>query len=532
MKILQVLSECYPLIKTGGLADYGYSLPHTLKQLGADVRLLIPGYGDVLQDLGGGMVVGEFELELAGMQRHVTVIEVKPAEFEVPVWLVVCPALFERSGNPYLDADGSDWPDNAERFALFAKAGALLACGQNSLDWRADVVHCHDWQTGLLPAWLEDVPDAPVCVFTIHNLAYSGLFPHSEFQRLELPQDWWHAEGVEFYGSISMLKAGIVYADAVTTVSRTYAKEILTPEFGCGMEGALINYRDKLSGILNGIDEHIWNPADDPYLVRHYTSVDRAEGRSANREALCSLLDWHPCDPAAQGPLFGSVGRLVDQKGTDLLVTAASRILDHHEAYFVIVGDGQHEYIEQLMALQQTYPEQVRVYIGYSEELAHLLEAAADFFVMPSRYEPCGLNQLYSMRYGTPPVVHHVGGLADTVVDATQENLENATATGFVYYQTDADALHDALLRAIELFNQDNGYWQQLQQTAMSQDFGWHNSAVQYLSLYAELSGASMPVEDKMHVTRTARLSTAGRRLRPEPLPGDTATVRKLKDKL
>ena len=510
MKILQVLSECYPLIKTGGLADYGFSLPHKIQQLGADVRVLLPGYGDVLESVGVGKIVGEFEIGLAGVQRHVTVIEVLPEEFEMPVWLVVCPALFERPGNPYLDTDGVDWPDNAERFALFSKVAAMLATGQNSERWRADVVHCHDWQTGLVPAWLKREPGPPVSVFTIHNLAYNGVFPHSEFQRLELPAEWWHAEGVEFYDSICMLKAGIVFADAVTTVSRTYAKEILTPEFGCGMEGVLQIYRDKLSGILNGIDAHIWNPVDDPYLVRHYSIEDRAAGSAANREALFRLLDWQPGESAATVPLFGSVGRLVDQKGIDLLVSAASRILDHHAASFVIIGDGQHEYIEQLMELQHTYPEQVRVFIGYSEELAHLLEAAADFFVMPSRYEPCGLNQLYSLRYGTVPVVHHVGGLADTVVDATPENLDNGTATGVVFYEANEESLHTALLRAIELFN-DTVHWQQVQVAGMHTDFGWLNSARQYMVLYAETSGQAAPLEGEMQVTQTERLAVAAR---------------------
>ncbi|MGB5261139.1 MAG: glycogen synthase GlgA [Gammaproteobacteria bacterium] len=524
MKILHVLSECYPLIKTGGLADYGFSLPHRLKQLGADVRLLIPGYGDVLDAITGGVVVAEFTLQLAGNERHVTVIEVLPPEFEVPVWLVVCPQLYERPGNPYLGADGTDWPDNAERFALFAKVGALLASGQNMLDWRADVVNCHDWQTGLLPAWLRDMPDAPVSVFTIHNLAYSGLFPHSEFQRLDLPDQWWHAEGVEFYGGISMLKAGIVYADAVTTVSRTYADEILTPEFGCGMDGVLINYRDKLTGILNGIDAHVWNPVDDPYLVRHYSIADHVPGRAANRDALFNQLDWQP---AGTGPLFGSIGRLVEQKGIDLLVTAASQILDHHAASFVIIGEGQSEYIEQLMALQQTYPEQVRVYIGYSEELAHLLEAAADFFVMPSRYEPCGLNQLYSMRYGTPPVVHHVGGLADTVTDATPENLDNGTATGVVFYRPDAEALHDALLRAITLFS-DPVHWPQLQETAMRQDFGWHHSATQYLSLYAKLIG-ELTALNGMRVTRKEKVARLAKRGDAVIMSRSGATAPKIK---
>jgi starch synthase len=275
------------------------------------------------------------------------------------------------------------------------------------------------------------------------------------------------------------------------------------------MDGALRHISHKLIGILNGIDDHVWNTADDPYLAGHYGIEDRAAGRAVNREALFRMLDWQPQQGALSGPLFGSVGRLAEQKGIDLLVSAASRILDHHQATFVIIGDGQTEYIEQLMELQHTYPGQVRVFIGYSEELAHLLEAAADFFVMPSRYEPCGLNQLYSMRYGTPPVVHHVGGLADTVVDATAENMDNGTATGVVFYKPEADALHDALLRAIELFN-DPGQWSQIQKTAMQQDFGWHNSALQYLSLYADVQGQTA-APGGMRVSRAEKIFSVPR---------------------
>ena len=529
MKILQVLSECYPLIKTGGLADYGFSLPHALKRHGADVRVLIPGYGDVMNTIENERLIAELEFSMAGIDRRFRIFEVLPPEFGVPVWLADCPALFERSGNPYLDADGTDWPDNAERFAAFARAGALLAAGEETETWRADIVHCHDWQTGLLPGFLGDRPEAPPCVFTIHNLAYSGLFSHAEFQHLQLPEEWWDAEGVEFYDNFSMLKAGIVFADAVTTVSRSYAREILTPEYGCGMDGVLINYEDKLSGILNGIDDLIWDPAEDPYLAGHYGIDDRQAGRETNREALFAQLDWVPEEGAASGPLFGSVGRLVSQKGIDLLVTAASRVLDSHAAAFVIIGDGQHEYIEQLMELQHTYPGQVRVFIGYSEELAHLLEAAADFFVMPSRYEPCGLNQLYSMRYGTPPVVRRVGGLADTVVDATEENLEHATATGIVFEEASDEAVYAALVRAIELHN-DPVHWPQIQETAMRQDYGWHNSAVQYLNLYSGLLDRPTVIEG-MQLSPAEKIYTAdqpGKRLHLAP---DESAAPKLKDR-
>ena len=483
MNILHVISECYPLIKTGGLADYGYSLPHALQQHGHDVRILLPGYGDVMNSIVDAQQLGHFEVEVSGKPRYFRVLEVMPQGFEVPVWLADCPELFARAGNPYLDGNGNNWPDNAQRYAAFSRLAAHLASRSAHIGWQPDVVHCHDWQTGLVPAWIARSPAGPRTVFTIHNLAYNGWFPYDEFVHLQLPQSWWSTDGLEYYDGMSMLKAGIVYADAVTTVSRRYAEEILTPEFGHGMDGVLNRYRHKLSGIINGIDEHVWDPLTDPYLQGHYGISDREAGREANREALFRMLDWEPSGDLPRRPLFGSVGRLVEQKGTDLLVAAAARIVSEHEAAFVIIGDGQAEYVEQLQALQQQYPDQVLLFIGYSEALAHQVEAAADFFVMPSRFEPCGLNQMYSMRYGTPPVVHRVGGLADTVIDATADNLAADVATGIVFDVPTADALYDALLRAIDLYHQP-AHWAQVQRTGMLSEFGWQNNALQYLALY------------------------------------------------
>lgn len=493
MRVLHVVSELYPLIKTGGLGDFGFSLPHALKQLGIDVRLLLPGYGAVLRQLKKPRVVGEIDIPGAGKIRRFRVLELLPPGFEVPVWVAECPALFARPGNPYVDADGASWPDNAERFTCFARLAAQLANGASKAGWKADVVHCHDWQTGLVPAFLQQQDTPPHSIFTIHNLAYDGRFPLTEFKRLQLPSAWWHAEGVEFYGSFSMLKAGLVYADAITTVSKTYAREILTPAFGNGMDGVLRNYQHKLRGILNGLDPVIWNPGTDTLLARNYGASDREAGRKANRKALLKELGWEPSGAATGRPLFGSVGRLAEQKGIDLLAAAATRLLAQLKAWFVIIGDGEQIYIEQLLELQRRFPGQVRVYIGYSERLAHLVEAAADFFVMPSRFEPCGLNQLYSLCYGTPPVVHNTGGLADTVVDASEENLANGTATGVVFYQPAADALHAALVRAVSLFH-DPHFWPQLQQTAMQQDFGWQESAQQYLSMYKEQMSGSKSI--------------------------------------
>lgn len=485
MRVLHVISELYPLVKTGGLGDFGYSLPHALRELGVDVRLLLPAYGEVLRTLNKPRLLATIDLPVAGGVRSFRVLEVRPKGFRMPVWLGDCPALFDRPGNPYVDTHGVDWPDNAERFAAFAQLAARVATGAAQSGWRADVVHCHDWQTGLVPAFLRQQPQPPRSIFTIHNLAFGGHFPRAEFLRLQLPEAWWHLEGVEFYGGFSMLKAGLVYADGITTVSRTYASEILTPAFGHGMDGVLRHYSWKLRGILNGLDHDIWNPASDRLLAMNYGIQDRDAGRAANRAALFDELGWRPDGAASDQPLFGSVGRLAEQKGSDLLADAAARLLTQLKASFVIIGDGRQEYIDQLLQLQARFPDRVRLFIGYSERLAHLVEAAADFFVMPSRYEPCGLNQLYSLCYGTPPVVHYTGGLADTVVDATEENLRSGSATGVVFYRPAADALHAALLRAVALFHHP-GYWPSVQKTAMQQDFSWRESARQYLAMYKE----------------------------------------------
>jgi starch synthase len=362
---------------------------------------------------------------------------------------------------------------------------AQISIGQIDLKWRPDVVHNHDWQTGLVAAFLHDEPHAPRSIFTIHNLSYLGLFPSEEYVRLQLPMSWWNPEGLEFYGGFSMLKAGLVYSDAINTVSPTYAKEILTPEFGYGMEGVLNHYHYKLSGILNGLDSRTWDPASDPLLEKNYSIKNRKSGKRANKKALLQSLDIYDIDQWMNRPIFGSVGRLVEQKGIDILASVIPQLLAQHDAGFIIIGDGQPQFTAQLTALQYHYPNQVRLFIGYSEKEAHLVEAGADFFIMPSRFEPCGLNQLYSLKYGTLPIVHSVGGLADTVVHADKENIKNKKATGIVFKQASSKDLLGALVKAIKLY-QNKDQLQQVQKTAMQQDFGWHQSAKQYLALYRQ----------------------------------------------
>jgi starch synthase len=484
IKILFVASEAYPLVKTGGLGDVIYSLPHALHARGADVRLVLPGYRALLRQLDQVRILGWLDVRGAEGIVSARILETRHPDFAFPLWVVDCPALFDRAGNPYVSASGQDWPDNAERFAVFARVAALLA--QDALDqgWQPAVVHTHDWQTGLVAAFLADQPLRPKTVFTIHNLAYGGYFSHSDFLRLQLPSHWWSPDGAEFHGGFSMLKAGIVYADAVTTVSPTYAAEICTPAFGYGLDGLLLSMQYKLHGILNGIDTTIWNPSTDVHLPAHYSLSRILPGKRRNKQALLERFLPHADDAAMQAPLLGLVTRLVEQKGIDWVLAAMPVLLAETDVCFVLLGSGQVAYEQKLARLAKQHPERVFVEIGYDEPLAHLIEAGADVFLMPSRFEPCGLNQMYSLRYGTPPVVFRTGGLADTVVDTNEATLEDASATGFVFDTPDVAAFVDAIRRALDLYRQPT-QWRRLQQTGMRQSFDWSESAGHYLALYS-----------------------------------------------
>lgn len=483
MNVLFAASEAYPLVKTGGLGDVAYSLPKALHARGADIRLVLPGYHDLLRQLDAMRIAGWLEVRGSERTLGVRVLEARHAAYPFPLWIVDCPSLFDRPGNPYVAANGRDWPDNAERFAVFARTVALLAQDALGLGWRADVVHSHDWQTGLVPAFLADLATPPRTVFTIHNLAYGGYFPHADFVRLQLPAHWWSPEGVEFHGGLSMLKSGIVYADAITTVSPTYAEEICTPEFGYGLDGLLRSRRHKLTGILNGIDTEAWNPATDPHLSAHYSKARIQPGKRHNKRAL--LERFQPVDDALlDAPLLGTVGRLVEQKGIDWILAAMPVLLAESDVRFVVLGSGQALYEEKLQRLAQQHPDRIMVEIGYDENLAHRVEAGADVFLMPSRFEPCGLNQMYSLRYGTPPIVFRTGGLADTVVDADADSLEAGSATGFVFDTPDVAAFLQAVRRALDLYSQP-AQWRRLQQTGMRQPFDWSDSAGHYLVLYS-----------------------------------------------
>jgi starch synthase len=476
MKILFASSEVWPLIKTGGLADVSYSLPHALKSLDVDISLVIPAYRQVLQQVVDMHVLTW--LEMPEQQCVARILRAQHPAFDFPLFLVDVPHLFDRAGNPYVDENGHDWADNAKRFSVFSHAVSLLAQHQ-----KPDVVHCNDWQTGLAPAYLNDMPHKPKCVFTIHNLAYAGHYSHAEFLNLKLPWYWWHLDGVEFYGGLSMLKSGIVYADEITTVSPTYAEEICTPAFSYGMDGIIAARHYKLSGILNGIDQNLWNPQTDPHLAAHYSAKRRNPGKHKNKQALLEIMGANISHTLLKAPLLGSVGRLVEQKGIDLLLDVIPDLLENTHANFVFIGSGDLHLEHRLRELTEQHPSRIFTYIGYSEHRAHLLEAGCDMFLMPSRFEPCGLNQLYSLCYGTVPIVNKTGGLADTVVDTNDESLKNQTATGFVMQAATHGELLRCVYRALDCFSQAR-QWQQLQRTGMAQDFSWEHSAKTYITLY------------------------------------------------
>ncbi|MCK4833506.1 MAG: glycogen synthase GlgA [Gammaproteobacteria bacterium] len=489
MNILFAASEAFPFIKTGGLGDVVHSLPIALNQLGDDVRLVLPAYRDVLASVDGLKELGFWDLPGADVTHRVRILQAHHEGLTDYLYLIDVPSLFDRAGNPYVHSDGFNWPDNAERFTVFSRAVAQMAKGIPGTDWHPDVVHCHDWQTGLVPAFLSMAHPRPKTVFTIHNLAYDGHFSHDDFIRLALPPEWWSPDYVEFYGGFSMLKAGMVFADQVTTVSPTYAREICTPEYGYRFEGVLQHLGDKLSGILNGIDLEIWNPETDDHLVQNY-SVENSKQRQpwvkaklANKNELLAQIRLTRADVPVKAPLLGFIGRLVEQKGVDLITDMLAELFRTTDAVMIILGSGDSLYEAELTKLADKYPARLHVHIGYSEYLAHRIEAGCDLFLMPSRFEPCGLNQMYSLRYGTPPVVNFTGGLADTVTDATAMALKDKTANGFVFNDVHADALLSAIKRALTIYKKPK-QWQQLCETAMQQELGWEASANKYQALY------------------------------------------------
>lgn len=474
-RILFCTSEAYPLIKTGGLADVAGSLPRALSNLKHDVRMVLPAYQSVLAGLKqrpslhfqtriGDYPVGILQSTLPGTR--------------VPLWLVDCPPLFDRPGNPYLDAEGGDWPDNADRFGLFNQVIVRLANNDFGMNWQPQLVHGNDWQTGLAPALLSQQALRPATVFTIHNLAYQGTFDRGAFERLKLPESLWHYEQLEYHGGFAFLKGGLVFADRINTVSPNYAHEIQTPAFGHGLEGLLQHRADRLSGIINGIDERVWNPGTDKRIASTFNR-QQIKKKVLNKQAL---QDHFKLDKQDGVLMLGLISRLAEQKGIDMLLDILPQLMKSN-VQLVLLGSGNKEYEQALQLAAKQFAGQLGVHIGYDEDLAHLIEAGIDAFLMPSRFEPCGLNQMYSQRYGSLPIVAPVGGLSDTVTDASEENLKASTASGFVMPEVSAEALLQTIERAVSLYAK-SADWVKLQRTAMQQDYSWANSAAAYTELY------------------------------------------------
>lgn len=480
-----VVSELAPLCKTGGLADVAGALPPALAQLGHTVYAFCPLYGEVRRsleklNLNTVQVIPQFPL-WTGELRHV--FAVHRAELHgFQLLLVECDELFGREG--LYQVEGRDHPDNLIRFSAFTRASleAVMLMGLE-----LDAIHSHDWQAALTPVQarhryrlpgLAGVPQ----VLTIHNLGYQGLFPPDQFRFTHLPAEAFGVDCIEFYGKLNILKSGIICADAVTTVSSQYSREILTPEFGAGLDGVLRTQQHKLSGIINGIDPEDWNPATDPHLPANY-AADNLAGKAACKAQLCRELGL-PDKP--QRPLIGMITRLAAQKGLDLVIDAAVRLFERGIA-LVILGTGDPYLHDAFSELATEYPEQLAVALKFDNRLAHMIEAGADMFLMPSRYEPCGLNQLYSMRYGTIPIVNPVGGLRDTVLPHSAENVEAGVARGFWLPELSAEGLLTAVEQALEAYA-SREIWHSLIRYVMSLDFSWAASARTYEELYRRLA--------------------------------------------
>lgn len=483
MRVLYATSECYPLVKTGGLADVSAALPPALNAAGADVRLLMPGYPAVLNGLSNLHEVGELITDLPGCDRARLLLG-RTAD-GVLAYALDAPSLYNRPGNPYLGPDGQDWPDNPLRFAALAWVAAGFAALE-SYDpwWRPDVLHGHDWQAGLIPAYIALRPDRfagpfrPATVQTIHNIAYQGNFGAWMMGDIGLPSTSFRVDGVEYYGSIGYLKSGCYYADRLTTVSPTYAHEIQTAEHGTGLQGLLATRSDVLSGILNGVDYGIWDPSRDPHIAARYTPEDLG-GKDACKADLQSAfgLERRP-----DVPLAAVVSRLTWHKGLDLVLDAAAQWIAWG-GQLVVLGSGDPASEAGFRHLAQWHPQSVGVRIGYDEPLSHRIQAGADLFLVPSRSEPCGLTQMYALKYGTLPLVRHTGGLADTVIDANPAAANDGSATGFQFVNASVQELLWSLRRAMNLYRKPER-WQTMQRRAMTRDFGWSGPAEEYMELY------------------------------------------------
>jgi len=484
IRVLHVASEVFPLVKTGGLGDVIGALPAALLKRGVDARVLLPG----LPEIRGGIEAPRRLVTFGPVfgASIVTLVAGRLPGTEVRAYVIDAPFLYARSGNPYVAPDGRPWPDNHLRFALLGWVAAHLAGGELDARWQPGIVHGHDWHAGLAPVYLSTHPATSTrTVFTIHNLAFQGLFALEACGALGLPREALTPGGVEFHGHLSFMKGGLIYSNRLTTVSPGYAREIRTPEFGFGLEGVLNARAGVLSGILNGVDYDIWNPEADRAIAQRF-DADSLAGKAACKRALCQELGLTGTDSQ---PLFVVVSRLTEQKGLDLLLACVPALM-HQGARLAVLGSGDAELEKGFQKAAERHPGQMAVRIGFEEDLSHRMIAGGDLIAVPSRFEPCGLTHLYGLRYGTLPLVHRVGGLSDTVVDASEENLANDRATGFVFDSARAPALGAAINRAVALYREP-ARWRRLVVRAMAQDFSWSSSAEHYETLYRELSAPS-----------------------------------------
>lgn len=484
MNILLATSEAVPFAKTGGLGDVLGALPGELERAGHRAVLMLPAYRSALA-AGVPMEPTGIELAIPIGNRVVrgSLLKSQLPGTTVTVYLVRQDDYFDRPS--LYGENGVDYVDNCERFVFFCRA---VLDSIRHLGLQVDVIHCNDWQTGLIPIYLKvefaGVPqyERIASLLTIHNLAYQGQFWHWDMLLTGLDWKYFNWRQMECFGKLNLMKTGLVFADRINTVSPRYAEEIQSAPLGCGLEGVLQFRRSALSGIINGVDYNAWNPATDPHLPRHYDTSSWREGKAACKAALQKELGL---PPLADVPLIGLIGRLADQKGFDLLAQVMQDWLRSRNVQWALLGTGDPQYHELFTTLAQRHPQQLAARLTFSEPLAHRLEAGADLFAMPSRYEPCGLNQLYSLRYGTVPVVRATGGLADTIVDATPQAIEQRRATGFAFREYSSLALSEALDRALEAYRQPDA-WRQIVEAGMRQDFSWARSAREYVSLYQQ----------------------------------------------
>lgn len=475
MKVLSVSSEVFPLIKTGGLADVVGALPGALKSYGIDTKTLLPGYRAVMEKIRDPVVRHTFDDLLDYPAR---LLEVD--HDGVAMLVLDAPHFFDRPGGPYVDARGKDHADNWHRFAALSLAGAEIAAGILP-DWKPDLVHVHDWQAAMVPVYMRygDAPEVP-SILTIHNIAFQGQFGADILPTLKLPPHAFTMQGIEYYGDVCFLKGGLQVAHAITTVSPSYAEEILTAEFGMGLEGVIASRKADLHGIVNGIDADVWNPDTDTMIARNY-SLKKLDNRDENRH---SIIDHFGLDDD-DAPIFCIISRLTWQKGMDLVASTIEEIVGMG-AKLVILGAGDAPLEGALLAATAAHPGRVGMAVGYNEPMSHLMQAGCDGIIIPSRFEPCGLTQLYGLRYGCVPIVARTGGLNDTVIDANHAAILAKVATGVQFAPVNEDSLLQAVRRAIRLFR-DRKLWTQIQKQGMKSDVSWGKSAERYAALYSSL---------------------------------------------